>query len=228
MEIKTLTNHVHRSGLTLQDLESANGPFLQDDSAVQEERIKAELRQEIVRLWKIVWLGIYRIGGLDGPSHSYSLRRLYLGAGLESGLWESPIEPGSSRREYGWYSGIYFLKLFDVVSIQTLGSVVDLLTDYVVEVQAVRRAYEFLASHQRDPYYDSVTHPRFRGPKLHVQLQWNRMSASLRENLWELQLRTGALNQAISDEARRLFLENPSIRLGGWYVRDRAFPNRRH
>ena len=198
------------------------------DPAVQEERIKRRLRQEIVMLWKRVWLGIYRLEGLNGLTHSYCLRRLYLGAGLEIDLWESPMEQGTANtREYGWNSGIYYLKLYNNVSVATLRAVVNLLREYGTQVAAVDRAYDLLERHQTDAYVDATSGIRFRAPEPNLQLEWGRLSALLRDGLWQFQLRTGVMNQLIFDEAVRLHRGNPTRVLDGWFVRDRAFPNRR-
>ncbi|PKY03142.1 hypothetical protein P168DRAFT_305472 [Aspergillus campestris IBT 28561] len=198
------------------------------DPAAQEERIKRQLRQEIVMLWKRVWLGIYRLEGLHGLTHSYCLRRLYIGAGLEIDLWESPMEQGTANtREYGWNSGVYYLKLYNNVSIATLGAVVDLMTEYGTQVAAVDRAYELLERHQRDAYVDAASGIRFRAPEPNLQVEWSRLSAALRDNLWQFQLRTGVMNQLIFDEAVRLHRQNPTRALRGWFVRERAFPNGR-
>lgn len=216
-----------------------------------EDRERKELENQIVEKWKTVWFGLYQVRDQHGPYHIDQLQKLYAGAGMATSLakrklgLESTSSPplglleialSAGTRQYyssdGTSDGIHDLRLFDNVSVETLRPILDLLTDYELEIEPLQEVYELLRSLQVDP--SRVPSPE---DEEEVLKRYPAAADPIAERILHYDSRLSVLIMDMETEAMEIYkkVQPPVDEFGyssqkeppvSWYVRNRVFPPR--
>ncbi|KAJ5287463.1 hypothetical protein N7478_003149 [Penicillium angulare] len=198
-----------------------------EDEKSAEESFRIEIQNEVVQLWRRVWLGLYEVDDGDGiyeRRHHYDrLEALYLGAGFPGKLSTAGLD--ALRRWFLWISprnGMAALRLFDNMSIPTLQSIIEVLNAYESEIPHLLQLYSILGKAQLGLTqllalkndHIAETKKRFLA-----------IAKPMARRLEKYDIRVDVLTMRSFDEA--MALGHEGFRQKGQHVYYKAFPNRR-
>ncbi|KAJ5787795.1 hypothetical protein N7457_002785 [Penicillium paradoxum] len=132
-------------------------PLETSEETMTEEK---KLETKIFALYRLAFLGIYRVNDNAGPSHLNRLSELFIGAGMSTFIHKltenSQLHENHHRTKLGMVRvllpleialndfGLGKLKLFDGISVASLEAVIEILEAYVKEIASVDALYQIL------------------------------------------------------------------------------------
>lgn len=190
--------------------------------------VEQALQDQIVALWKEIWLGLYQIHDRNGAYHVDRLKEHYFAAGMSASHFINSPNDSLLRqdRSYGVlgllglplrHQGPRKLQLFDGLSISSLESVVTLLEAYRRQIPTMDEIYVILRRLEVD----------FRTPTTDdeeaVKQQYLPLADALAKQLLHLDARLDVLVSRLSDENWETHGASPEHK--GWLVYDRVYPS---
>lgn len=189
------------------------------------DALRHDMEEQIVHLWKKVYLGLYEIEDSDkyrARSHYDRLEALYLGAGLTRSLYLHGLKVIKYRFSLcGGNTGVLSLKLFDNLSISTLRSMIEILEAYEKEIVNLVRLETLLRNSQR-PLFPAESDPSVATNAL--RKEYLDIAGPMGKRIEWYDIRMEVLNHDIHNEA--MVLDKGRHRLKGQYVYHRAFLGR--